>query len=178
MPGRKSDSKLAKARRWLSGGTVTREDSDDELGYEDLPWEWIYGEPAPTESKKRKREEPESTRTIVGAKMGTFECKVGDTVFLKSADNHAWVGIIYEFGEKEEGEKSAQFMWFSSPGEIRNKAKKRTDFYKVSLQDLPAVLLNFLTSSVERTLYLTNMGLESTVFDQRHRVCRFTRDLS
>jgi origin recognition complex subunit 1 len=140
MPGRK-ESNLQKARRWLSGGAITREDSDDELGLEDLPWEWIYAKSSTkkvTESKKRKRGENYDEPEIIGAHMGTFECKVGDTVFLKSTDNQAWIGIICEFTEDEDGEKCANFMWFSSPGEIRNKAKKRTDFVKVrfSVQNL------------------------------------------
>jgi origin recognition complex subunit 1 len=139
MPPRKSasKSKIERARQYLSGGTITREDSDDELGYDDLPWEWIYedGKDAVSSSKKRKRaSEAESTGAeIVGARMGSFVCKLGDTVFLKSADQQAWVGIICEFADDEEtGEKMADFMWFSTPDEIRNKTKKRTDFLKVS----------------------------------------------
>lgn len=134
MPGRKSRSKLEQARRLLAGGTIAREDSDDELGYEDLPWEWIYAAPSNAtipQSKKRKRENGEHELEIVGARMGSFECRVGDIVFLKSADNQAWVGLIGEFQEDEDGDKLANFMWFSSPAEIRNKAKKRADFFKV-----------------------------------------------
>jgi origin recognition complex subunit 1 len=128
MPAkRKAGSNAEKARRWLSTGRVVRDDSDDELGYDDLPWEWIYEQDdASTVSKKRKRESDDAQ--IVGAQMGNFSCRVGDTVLLKAADNQAWMGIICEFGEDDDGEKRANFMWFSSPDEIRNKQKKRTDF--------------------------------------------------
>ena len=133
MRARKSETNIQRARIWLSGGAVTRDDSDDELGTDDLPWEWIYDDEKKdslSSSKKRKRDE-KSGPAIVGAQMGSFQCNVGDTVFLRSADNQAWVGVICQFGDDEEGEKSAYFMWFSAPGEIRNKGKKRTDFYKV-----------------------------------------------
>jgi origin recognition complex subunit 1 len=133
-PKRKSRSNAERARRWLSSGRVARDDSDDELGYDDLPWEWIYAQDDSDStlqvSKKRKREPDDR---IVGAQMGSFKCRVGDTVLLKAADNQAWVGIICEFGDDEDGEKSANFMWLSSPAEIRNKQKKKTDFFWVGL---------------------------------------------
>lgn len=99
-----------------------REDSDDELGQEDHPWEWIYNENDQT--------------SIIGARMGSFECRVGDAVLLKAAGNEAWVAIICALSEGEleddDGtmimDKKATFMWFSSEKEIVNKAKKRTDF--------------------------------------------------
>jgi origin recognition complex subunit 1 len=139
MPPKKSETKAQKARKWLSGGAITRDDSDDELGTDDLPWEWIYeddnkeGGGGLPGSKKRKRDDKESGPLIIGAQMGSFRCNVGDTVFLKSSDNQAWVGIICQFGHDEHGDKSAYFMWFSAPQEIRNKGKKRTDFYKVNI---------------------------------------------
>lgn len=109
------------ARRYLSGA-VFREDSDDELGLEDHPWEWIH------------EDGPKGQSVIVGARMGGFECKRGDTVLLKAEGNAAWVGIICYFLEEEdedgEVEKMANFMWFSTDKEIRNK-KKRTDCLEV-----------------------------------------------
>lgn len=64
--------------------------------------------------------------------MGSFQCKIGDTVLLKAEGNEAWVGIICNFREDEEDEeKMADFMWFSTPREIRNKIKKRTDALEV-----------------------------------------------
>jgi origin recognition complex subunit 1 len=120
-----------------SGG-VSREDSDDELGTEDHPWEWIYEEDAFTAtndddeaSRKRKRPNP---KEILGARMGNFTCKLGDTVLLKAEEsNEAWVGIICDFlVDDEDGEKAARFLWFSSEKEIANKEKKRTDFHPVS----------------------------------------------
>lgn len=118
---------------------ITREDSDDELGVDDHPWEWVYADHSKTEqpkgdgnTRKRKRTvegEPE----IVSAKMGPFECNVGDTVLLKAeGSGEAWVGLICEFVEEEDGEKAANFMWFSSEKEIRNKEKKRADNVWVS----------------------------------------------
>src|SRR5438876_8666215 len=107
MPGR------IKRRRRSSPSPppgVRREDSDDELGTEDRPWEWVYAEetgsePAATEetdgtSRKRKRTvaTQNAKPKIIGARMGDFECRLGDTVLLKAdGSNEAWVGIIREF---------------------------------------------------------------------------------
>jgi origin recognition complex subunit 1 len=63
--------------------------------------------------------------------MGSFECRLGDTVLLKAdGSGEAWVGIICDFQADEDGDKAANFMWFSSAQEIRN-PKKRTDFLEV-----------------------------------------------
>ena len=131
-------TRLEQARQYLSGGAVPRDDSDDELGYEDLPWEWIYEEPDEAQTthndtpRKRKAAPTSSGRRIVGARMGNFACKQGDAVLLKAEGNQAWVGLICDFFEdEEEGEKMAKFMWFSSEREIRNKSTKRTDFLPV-----------------------------------------------
>lgn len=118
---------------------ITREDSDDELGTEDLPWEYIYqsdiAEPPQTEDGlTRKRKRSLGQNKIVAARSGDFECKLGDTVLLKAeGSNEAWIGLICEFGD-DNGEMSAHFMWFSSEKEIRNKQKKRTDYLPVSDQ--------------------------------------------
>ncbi|KAF1840874.1 P-loop containing nucleoside triphosphate hydrolase protein [Cucurbitaria berberidis CBS 394.84] len=133
-------SRVEKARQFLTGGAVFREDSDDELGYEDIPWEWIYdntntsaddAQPE-TNATPRKRKAAAMSlgkKRIVGARMGNFRCQVGDTVLLKAEGNHAWVGIICDFYEDVvEEEKMAKFLWFSSEKEIRNQNKKRTDF--------------------------------------------------
>lgn len=135
-------TKIEQARKHLAGGAVFREDSDDELGYEDHPWEWIY---KPTNlpkdgsqdgqcvtPRKRKSMSSASDGRIIGARMGNFQCKLGDAVLLKAEWQQAWVGIITDFFEdEEEDEKMASFLWFSSEREIRNKAKKRTDFLPV-----------------------------------------------
>lgn len=116
---------------------VAREDSDDELGTDDHPWEWIYdteaAEPEPAAGNGRKRKRPATQQPqIIGARMGSFECYLGDTMLLKAeTSNEAWVGIICEFQTDEDGEKAANFMWFSSHREIRS-PKKRTDFLEVS----------------------------------------------
>lgn len=130
MPKKQALTKAARAKRFLSGGGVTRDDSDDELGLEDHPWEWIH-EASPTAARGGKR--------IIGAKMGNFQCMVGDCVLLKAEDaNEAWIGLICELLDSEpedggEGQvKSANFMWFSTEREIRNKEKKRMDFLPVS----------------------------------------------
>ncbi|VBB73426.1 Putative origin recognition complex subunit 1 [Podospora comata] len=118
-------------KRHLPG--VLREDSDDELGTEDLPWEWIYANEPDTEEnngRKRKRAAWQDGQ-IIGARNGNFECYLGDTMLLKAdSSNEAWVGIICEFQEDEDGEMAANFMWFSSPNEIRS-AKKRTDYVEL-----------------------------------------------
>lgn len=140
MPLTIHSSKVQRAKRYLSGGGVTREDSDDELGLEDHPWEWIYAPSSSiAETADGSREEPgangeEGKKRKLGAKMGNFQCYVGDCVLLKAEDvNEAWIGLICELlDNEEEGEKSANFMWFSTEREIRNKEKKRMDFLPVS----------------------------------------------
>lgn len=157
-------AKIERAKRYLSGHGVAREDSDDELGFDDYPWEWIYdddegnagqdhervneeenivdllnAEAAPASSvrpgRKRKvtKKATQNARPkIIGAKMGNFECKVGDCVLLKAeGTNEAWVGLICEFMEDDDGEMAANFMWFATEKEVRNKEKKRTDFMQV-----------------------------------------------
>lgn len=113
-------------------GGVAREDSDDELGLDDHPWEWIYRSSQPSASAtKRKRG---IQHDIVGARMGSFACYVGDCVLLKAeGSNEAWVGIVSEFREADEdGDKAANFLWFSTEKEIRNSDRKRSDFLPVS----------------------------------------------
>lgn len=161
-------SKVERARRYLSSGGVAREDSDDELGLEDLPWEWVYeqreqgldnksaslGEEDNTvlefsvsNSKSRKRKAShgkvhESEERIIGARMGNFECRIGDCVLLKAdGNNEAWVGLICEFMDDETEGKVANFMWFSTEKEIRNKEKKRQDYMPVSQLYGPHILL-------------------------------------
>ena len=98
--------------------------------------------------------------------MGNFSCKIGDSVMLKAeASNAAWVGLICGFQEEEEDEgKCANFMWFSSEQEIRNKEKKRTDFMPVICVPLPrAVLMTY--TNVERALYLAIMGYQPFSID-------------
>lgn len=132
------------AKQWLTKGGIAREDSDDELGYDDLPWEWIYedenkavetSDNEPDGPKKRRN----GTRTalrrkIIGARMGSFQCKLGQTILLKSPEaGKDWVGIICEFLEEEDEDdgdlvKSANIMWFASPDEfLSTKNKKRSD---------------------------------------------------
>ncbi|KAI5310736.1 Origin recognition complex, subunit 1 [Ascosphaera atra] len=139
------------ARLWLTKGGILHEDSDDELGDEDHPWEWIYEKPddeqhdiggeAQTPSQRGRPKKRQ--KKIIGAKMGSFDCKIGDTILLKSPEaGHDWAGIICEFLEEEddmsddelggdEGKvpmiKSANIMWFASPDEFMSTKKKRRD---------------------------------------------------
>ena len=133
-------AKAERARQYLREGGVFREDSDDELGLEDHPWEWIYSD----QPSKRKGADLE----IVGARMGDFQCMVGDCVLLKAEGNgEAWIGLICNFEEEEEeDEKVANFMWFSTEREIRNKQKKRTDALPNELYITPSWDINPLTS--------------------------------
>ncbi|KAH8199054.1 hypothetical protein TruAng_006792 [Truncatella angustata] len=129
---------------------VARDDSDDELGDEDHPWEWIYQSHVKSDraesARKRKREDGQPK--IIGAQMGKFECYVGDCVLLKAEGSHeAWVGIITEFMENDEdGDKAATFLWFSSQNEIRNRDKKRTDALPNELYITPSSDINSLAS--------------------------------
>jgi origin recognition complex subunit 1 len=123
-------------RKWLTKGGFAREDSDDELGYEDLPWEWIYdndsskvqereGDGDKTPSRKRKASTLNDAlrkSVIVGAKMGDFVVKAGDTVLLKSPEQGKdWAGIICAFSDvddDDEEEMCAHIQWFCSPEEL------------------------------------------------------------
>lgn len=117
---------------------VSRTDSDDELVVDHVSWEWIYNtEPAaegqPNEAQSDRKRRKVSGDKIVGARIGQFECRVGDCVLLKAdGSNEAWVALICEFVDDDgDGEKAANFMWFSTEKEIRNKDKKRSDFHWV-----------------------------------------------
>lgn len=143
-----------RARHWMTKGGIVRDDSDDELGEEDFPWEWILeknpdtrkpeAEGSPqlndgedTPPRRSSRRGSNRRRKIIGARMGSFECRLGQVVLLKSPEpGKDWVGIITEFVEEEdeeveEGEelvKSANIMWFASPDEFMStRNKRRTD---------------------------------------------------
>ncbi len=132
-----SPSRRRRTRKVVPG--VLRDDSDDELGDVDHPWQWIYSATSGPETDEGEEPLPKRKRSvaeqnIVGARMGNFECRLGDTVLLKAEGSHeAWVGIICGFidDDSDDGEMSAYFMWFSTEKEIRNKVKKRTDFMPV-----------------------------------------------
>ncbi|KAJ5098801.1 ATPase AAA-type core [Penicillium argentinense] len=137
-----------RAQQWMTKGALVHEDSDDELGDEDHPWDWIFdAEPeakdepeanngSPTKPARRKSSRPaKKKRTIIGAKMGTFECRLGQIVLLKSPEaGKDWIGIITEFVEEDDDEKegeiikSANIMWFAGPDEfLSTRNKRRTD---------------------------------------------------
>jgi origin recognition complex subunit 1 len=125
-----------------SAPSIPRESSDDEA--DGVSWEWIYS----SSSTRRNEDADEGERkrrkvagnAIAGAKLGTFECRIGDIVLLKAeGSNDAWVALICEFVDDDgDGDKAANFMWFSTEKEIRNKDKKRNDFYWVWHYTLPS----------------------------------------
>ncbi|MCJ1395184.1 Origin recognition complex, subunit 1 [Xylographa bjoerkii] len=138
--GASNAAKAKRARLFLTTGGVSREDSDDELGTEDHPWRWIYSELQETGSRK-----------IIGARMGDFRCMRGDCVLLKAESNEAWVGLINDFeAGEEDDDKSANFMWFSTPKEIsrtrRNKQLLKSDALSNELYITPAWDVNPLAS--------------------------------
>lgn len=137
-----------RAQQWMTKGALVRDDSDDELGDEDHPWDWIYAtEPEIKDENEAENKSPEKSsrrRTsrlakkqpaIVGARMGLFECRLGQVVLLKSPEaGKDWVGIITEFVEEEDEDeedqiiKSANIMWFASPDEfMATRNKRRSD---------------------------------------------------
>lgn len=132
---------MPRDKKWLTRGGFQREDSDDELGYEDHPWQWIYEEEKGEKqdgdavlSKKRKASalnEPARKSVIIGARMGSFAVHIGDAVLLKSPEQGKdWAGLICAFSDindDDEEEMCAHIQWFCSPDELmtgkRTKAK-------------------------------------------------------
>ena len=149
---KQSRSKVDRARQYLTTGGVARDDSDDELGYDDHPWEWIFSQNGNTVGG-----DPE----IIGARMGRFECRVGDSVLLKAEGTHeAWIGLICDFEFDDEAEeKMANFMWFSTEREVRNKQKKRQDALMVRMH--LGLMQFWLKHHVERSLHHPVLGSES-----------------
>ena len=182
-PSRTTKSKAERAKKYLSVGGVAREDSDDELGLEDHPWEWIYSiEPA----KRRASSSSGDEREIVGARMGGFQCMVGDSVLLKAeGTREAWIGLICAFvedGEDDEGgEKAADFMWFSTEREVWNKQKKRTDALPVCFWGFRSGWCFFLRAKgnelLVRSLHYAFLGREPVDVDQREGIDRLGRDV-
>ena len=117
-PRKQQKAKAERARKILAGTTLRREDSDDELGEDDIPWEWIYsgqGDASDEEdgenrrasiAKEKKgrlaRKASKPQGHIIGARMGSFACKIGDCVLLKADSNEVWAGIVCNFLEEEE----------------------------------------------------------------------------
>ena len=132
--------KLSEARARLRG--VVREDSDDELGSDDLPWEWIYSTTATATASGKSNGSGSRTPRIVGARMGSFDVRIGDCLLIKGEGlkGEAYVGMACEFEEEEEeegddrdGGMMCNVMWFSTESEIPPGPKKRTDFFEVRL---------------------------------------------
>ena len=165
MPLTKNDisaqARVSRARQYLSTGGIAREDSDDELGMEDHPWQWIYSHSPPATPQRNSNQ----SLDIIGAHMGDFECYIGDCVLLK-AEGHgeAWVGLICEFvegggsdnedsddddsgyGEGYGKSMSANFMWFGTEREIRNEKKRREDALSNEVYITPSWDVNPLAS--------------------------------
>lgn len=100
-------SSISRARKLLRG--VVREDSDDELGDDDIPWEWVYSAEPDSFDQVGRAEINGKKREIVAARMGSafgaFGVAIGDCVFIKGEglQGEAYVGMICEF--KQEGEE-------------------------------------------------------------------------
>lgn len=157
-----------RAQQWVTKGALVHENSDDELGDEDHPWDWIYAteeaevkeEPEPSRASPEKSRRRRSSRpakkgpAIVGARMGSFECRLGEVVLLKSPEHGKdWVGIITEFLEEEDEDeeegviKSVNIMWFASPDEFMStRNKRRTDALPNEQYLTPDFNVNPLTS--------------------------------
>jgi len=133
---------MQKQKRWLTKGALSREDSDDELGYEDHPWQWMYesedtsnkADIDRTPSRKRKAVDGSSRkRAIIGARMGTFVVHIGDAVLLKSPEQGKdWVGLVCAFSDTDddgEEEMCAHIQWFCSTDELAfgKTSKRRPD---------------------------------------------------
>ncbi|KAL9623113.1 MAG: hypothetical protein Q9160_002627 [Pyrenula sp. 1 TL-2023] len=143
IPNHQAKARSLKKGHWLTKGGLSRDDSDDELGVEDLPWEWIFkadhdlqepkdGEKTPTRKRKASAMAETSKKPeIVGAKMGSFACRIGDAVLLKSPEEGKdWAGIVCafsDFNEEDEEEMSVNIMWFVAPDEFGKREKKRMD---------------------------------------------------
>lgn len=124
---------MQRPKKYSTKGGLQREDSDDELGYEDHPWEWIYdsdetNQPPEEENKNPRKRKASALKdsskngSIVGAKMGTFSVRIGDAVLLKSPEQGKdWVALICSFSETDEDdedEMSVYVQWFCSPEEL------------------------------------------------------------
>ena len=123
-------------KRYLTKGGLQREDSDDELGYDDHPWQWIYEDEEDPESpdqpktKKRKAGALDGKkRCIVGARMGSFAVGIGDSVLLKSPEQGKdWVGLASGFSdENEDGEEEmcVHILWFCAPDELYHGSRRK-----------------------------------------------------
>ncbi|KAM0512208.1 hypothetical protein ACHAPE_009138 [Trichoderma viride] len=144
---------LTRGRKRAFSAAVASEESDNNSEAGEVSWEWIYSTEQADDGEKgdgdRKRRRVAASSKIVGARYGDFECLVGDTVMLKAADGSigAWVAIVCDFQEDgETGEMSANFMWFLTEKEIRNKGRKREDFYWNELYISPSFDVNPLAS--------------------------------
>lgn len=141
---------MGRLQKYSTTGGLAREDSDDELGYEDHPWEWIYKqdevqesqspEAEPENPRKRKANtlrEPAKKPVIVGARMASFSIRVGEAVLLKSPEQGKdWIALVCSFSETNEDgddEKSVYVQWFCSPEELAFGKRSKT---------LPEVLPN------------------------------------
>ncbi|KKA30189.1 hypothetical protein TD95_001900 [Thielaviopsis punctulata] len=116
----------------------------DDLDNDELEWDWIY-DTEDTEGKIKKRRRP--SNHIIGARLGQFECWLGDIVLLRADGlSEAWAAIISDFTLDENGEKAAIFVWFTGGREIRNSERKRHDYLPNELYITTASDINPLGS--------------------------------
>lgn len=160
--------RLGKAKEVLRTG-VHRPDSDDELPPEDVDWQWIY---------KDGTTDGELNREIYGARCGSFICHLGDIVLLRTEkQGEAWVGLICEFVEapmddaEQEKEMSANFMWFSTEREIRDRPSKRDDALPNEIYITPSWDVNPLDSIVGRARVMS-----LSLYNQKHPSSSISRN--
>lgn len=99
-------------------------------------WEWLYADETPCEGGSETRHRPpkgrHASRVVVGARLGSDEFYRGDCVLLRAeSSGPPWVAIIRRFTTDDHGQMAGDFVWFSNEKEIRNTARKRTDFLPV-----------------------------------------------
>ena len=127
-----------------TGGDDTNSNKENEIDLDEPVSKQLSPQTAAPARRNHRGKGGNKGRRIVGARMGSFECRIGESVLLKAeGTNEAWVGLICELEEQLDDDadssdsqhaKMANIMWFSTEKEIRNKQKKRTDFFPVCLR--------------------------------------------
>ncbi|KKF92345.1 Origin recognition complex subunit 1 [Ceratocystis platani] len=111
---------------------------------EDLDWDWVY-DSQDKDGRTYGRARP--ANQITGARLGQFECRLGDIVLLRADGlSDTWVAIISDFTLDDNGEKAAIFVWFTGGKEIRNNERKIQDYYPNELYITSASDINPLGS--------------------------------
>lgn len=94
-------------------------------------WQWLYP-PCLSPSRGLPPITQEDFQHVIGARLGDEHFYRGDCVLLRAeGTGPPWVAIIRAFTTDEFGRMAADFVWFSNEREVRNTARKRTDFLPV-----------------------------------------------